>query len=144
MVETSLGMPPPPKKHHQIFGKQPQMADLSNVTNDISNVSRRLRLLEESFTNMRRTLQVTEENMLQKNKNFATEIKTINSEISELRNEIADVKDKIMMLLQELKTAAKRDEVKVLERYINLWNPVKFVTQNEVEAMVKDMISKNK
>ena len=143
MVETSLGMPPPPKKHH-MFAKQQQMQDISGITADINNVSRRLRLLEESFTNMRRTLQVTEENMLQKNKTFASEIKTINSEITEIRNEIADVKDKIVMLIQELRTAAKRDEVKVLEKYINLWNPVKFVTQNEVEAMVKDMLQKNK
>ncbi|MBS3103069.1 hypothetical protein J4458_06535 [Candidatus Woesearchaeota archaeon] len=142
MVETSLGMPPPPKKH--MFAARQQMPDLSNINSDLNNVSRRLRLLEESFTNMRRSLQVTEENMLQKNKTFATEIKTINSEINEVRNEIADVKDKILMLVQELKTAAKRDEVKVLEKYINLWNPVKFVTQNEVEAIVKDMLEKNK
>jgi hypothetical protein len=34
--------------------------------------------------------------------------------------------------------------VKVLEKYINFWNPVKFVTQNEVEAIVKEMIQKEK
>ncbi len=145
MVETSLGIPPPPKKHHSLFGKQQtKMPDFSAVTSDINNVSRRLRLLEESFTNMRRTLQVTEQNMLQKHKNFATEVKTINSEITDLRNEISDVKEKILILVQELKTTAKRDEIKILEKYINLWNPVKFVTQNEVEAIVKDMIVKNK
>jgi len=66
MVETSLGMPPPPKKH--MFAARQQMPDLSNINSDLNNVSRRLRLLEESFTNMRRSLQVTEENMLQKNK----------------------------------------------------------------------------
>jgi chromosome segregation ATPase len=143
MVETTLGMPPPPKKH-QLFGKQKQAPDVSGMTADINNVSRRLRLLEESFTNMRRTLQVTEENMLSKHKTFVTEIKTINSEIRDMRNEITDVKDKILMVIRELKTSAKRDEVKVLEKYINLWNPVKFVTQNEVEAMIKDLIQKNK
>ena len=142
MVETSLGIPPPPRKH--LFAKQQQMPDLSTITADVNTVSRRLRLLEESFTNMRRALQVTEQNMLEKHKNFAAEIKTINSEISDIRNEIADVKDKILMLIQELKTSAKRDEVKVLEKYINLWNPVKFVTQNEVEAIVRDMMEKNK
>lgn len=145
MAESSMGIPPPPKKHHGIFGKQqPKMPDFSAVTSDINNVSRRLRLLEESFTNMRRTLQVTEQNMLHKHKNFSTEVKTINSEITDLRNEISEVKEKMLMLMQELKTAAKRDEIKVLEKYINLWNPVKFVTQNEVEEIVKYMINKNK
>ena len=43
-----------------------------------------------------------------------------------------------------MKTSAKRDEVKVHEKYINLWNPVKFVTQNEVESIVKEILGKNK
>lgn len=145
MAETSLGIPPPPKKHHSLFGKQQAPGpDFSAVTNDINNVSRRLRLLEESFTNMRRSQQVTEQNMLLKHKNFATEVKTINSEITDLRSEISDAKDKILMLVEELKTAAKRDELKILEKYINLWNPVKFVTQNEVEEIVKYMMNKHK
>ncbi len=144
MVETALGMPPPPPKKHQLFGKQQKMPDIGGITSDVNNISRRLRLLEESFTNMRRTLQVTEENMLKKHRNFSTEVKTINSEISEMRSEISEIKEKIIMLIQELKTAAKRDEVKVLEKYIDLWNPVKFVTQNEVEQIVKDMMVKGK
>ena len=49
-----------------------------------------------------------------------------------------------MELVKELQTAAKRDEVKVLEKYINLWNPVKFVTQNEVEQIVKEMLEREK
>lgn len=141
MVEASLGIPPPPKKH--IFG-QKEEKDFSAVNQDINNMSRRLRLLEESFTNIRRTLQVTEENMLQKNKNFAVEIKTINSEIREIRNEIADINDKLLMIAQELKSAAKYDEVKILEKYINLWNPVKFVTQNEVMEIVNEALNKQK
>ena len=55
-----------------------------------------------------------------------------------------EIKDKILELVKELKTNAKRDEVKVLEKYINYWNPAKFVTQNEVEAIVKEIIKKIK
>lgn len=143
MVEPSLGMPPPPKKH-QFFNKQPAMPDMSNFTSDIRNLSRRLRLLEESFTNMRRSSRVIEQNIQTKHKNFSSEIKTINSDISEIRNDILEIKDKILLLFQELKSSAKLDQLKVLEKYINLWNPVKFVTQNEVETMIKDLINKNK
>ena len=50
----------------------------------------------------------------------------------------------MLEFISELKNAAKRDEVKVLEKYINIWNPVKFVTQNEVESIVKDMLNRHK
>jgi len=138
-----MGIPPPPEQNKGIFHTQkPLQPDLSSFSEEISNLTRRLRTLEESFTNLRRVLQVTEQNMLSKNKMFATEVKTITSDISDMKMEIAEVKEKIIDLIKELQTCAKRDEVKVLEKYINMWNPVKFVTQNEVEEIVKDMLSK--
>jgi len=142
---ADMGLPPPPKQHKSLFHAQkPVQPDMGAFREDISNISRRLRILEESFTNLRRALQVTEENMLSKNKLFTTEIRTINSDISDIKKETAEIKEKILDLVKELETNAKRDEVKVLEKYINLWNPVKFVTQNEVEQIVKDYFEKYK
>lgn len=142
-------MPPPPEKkkdHKGFFGsdKQPMQQDMSSFTEDIGNIGRRLRITEGSFTNLRRQLQVTEQNMIDKNKLFSTEIRTITSDISEMKKELNEVKEKIVDLVKELKDSAKKEEVKVLEKYINLWNPVKFVTQNEVEQMIKDMLNREK
>jgi hypothetical protein len=135
---------PQPGQHQGIFHRSQMQPDLSSFTEDIGNLSRRLRLLEESFTNLRRVLQVTEQNMLGKNKMFATEIRTLTSDMGDIKQEIAEVKEKIIEVVKELKEAAKRDEVKVLEKYINFWNPVKFVTQNEVESLVKEIIKREK
>lgn len=82
--------------------------------------------------------------MLGKNKVFATDIRTLTSDIGDLKTKIAEIKEKIFDLVKELKETAKRDEVKVLEKYINFWNPVKFVTQNEVQQIVKEMLDKKK
>ena len=139
-------LPPPPKKHESIlkFGhEQKQEApDLSGFTTDINTLSRRLRLLEEGFTNLRRFFQVTEENMIAKNKHFSAEIKTVASDIMEIRKELQEVRDKLLLVIRELQTVARREEVKVLEKYINLWNPVKFVTQNEVEQIISEVLDK--
>ena len=138
--------PPPQKQHPGLFHRNApqQQPDLKSFSEDMSNLNRRLRLVEETSTNIRRALQVTEQNMLSKNKTFSTDIRTITSDISDIKTEIAEIKEKILELIKELKEAAKRDEVKVLEKYINLWNPVKFVTQNEVEEIVKELIKKEK
>ena len=138
----------------QLEGQQPQHSglfhkntapqpDFKAFTEDLGNLGRRLRVLEESSTNLRRALHVTEENMLGKNKLFATEIRTLTSDMGDLKSEISEIKEKILELVNELKETAKRDDVRVLEKYINFWNPVKFVTQNDVEAVVKEILSKN-
>ena len=138
-------LPPPPKKQGILgFGKAPppQGPDLSGVTGDINSLSRRLKLLEEGITNLRRFFQATEENVIAKNKHYSAELKTINSDISEMRKEMQEVKDKLMLVIRELQSVARKEEVKVLEKYINLWNPVKFVSQNEIEDIINEVLDK--
>ena len=53
------------------------------------------------------------------------------------------IKEKVIDVVAELEETAKREEVKVLEKYINYWNPIKFVTQNEVEAIVSEILKRN-
>jgi len=143
MQNDFTGMPAPPKRRESIlkFGRsEPQPADSGGITSDMNALSRRLKLLEEGFSNLRRFFQVTEGNILAKNKHYSAEIKTINSDIMELRKELAEIRDKMMLVIRELQTVARRDEVKVLEKYINLWNPVKFVSHNEVQAIVQEIL----
>lgn len=145
MPDQESTLPQPPKKHDILkFGhpQQQEMPDLSGVTNDINTLGRRLRLLEEGFTNLRRLFQVTEESMIAKHKHYSAEIKTLTSDINEIRKEIQELKEKLILVIRELQTVARKEEVKVLERYINLWNPVKFVTQNEVEQIINEVLEK--
>ncbi len=142
-IEEQQLPPPPPKKG--IFGKQQQEApDMSGITSDVNTLSRRLRLLEEGFANLRRFFQVTEENIIAKNKHYSAEIKTVTSDITEIRKEIQELKDKLLLVIRELQTVARKEEVKVLEKYINLWNPVKFVSQNEIESIINEVLDKRK
>ena len=46
------------------------------------------------------------------------------------------------LIIKELQSVARKEEVKVLEKYINLWNPIKFVTSNEVEQIVNDALER--
>ncbi len=141
-------MPPPPKKHEGIlkFGhaEQQQAPDFGGMTGDINSLGRRLRLLEEGVTNMRRFFQITEDNSIAKNKHYSAEIKTLASDISEIRKEVQELKDKLLLVIKELQVVARKEEVKVLEKYINLWNPVKFVTQNEVEQIISEVLEQKK
>ena len=139
-------LPPPPKKQGILgFGKQqPQAPEFSDVNEDMNTLSRRLRLLEEGFANLRRFFQITEENIIAKNKHYSAEIKTISSDIMEIRKEMQELRDKLGLVIRELQTVARREEVKVLEKYINLWNPIRFVTHNEVESIINEVLGKKK
>ena len=45
-----------------------------------------------------------------------------------------------MVAGNKIKDCAKTDDVKVLENYINLWDPIKFVTKDEVARIVEEAL----
>jgi hypothetical protein len=134
---------PPPKKQGFFSHQAPATGpDISGITSDVNSLSRRLRLLEEGLGNMKKFFQVNEENMISKHKHYSSEIKTITSDIFDIRKEVMQIKEKFVLVVKELQNLARKDDVKVLERYINLWNPVKFVSQNEIEGIIDDVLEK--
>jgi predicted nucleic acid-binding Zn-ribbon protein len=110
---------------------------------DSASLERRVRTLEEGLANLRKIVQVTEENILVKNRHVAAEFKTFTSDINELRREMQEMKEKMVMMLKEMQSLARQEDVKIIERYVNMWNPVRFVTQGEVEDLVKDLVGKH-
>lgn len=111
---------------------------------EITMLGRRLRILEEQYTNTRRKMQVTDQNMLSYHKKSMTDVKALNLEINELRHLLDDMNNNILLIIKELKLCAKKEEVNVLQKYINMWEPVNFVTRNEIEKILEELLSERK
>lgn len=142
-------MPPPPDPHKSggLFKHKsppPPGPNFTEIRSDINMLERRFRLLEESIKNLRKSLQVTESNMITKNRTFSTEIKALTSDLDETKSEITEIKEKIISIINELQSYAKLNDVKILEKYLHMWNPVKFVTQDEVEKIIEEKLKKNR
>ncbi len=131
-------------KTHRFFGHKealgPSIDNISAISSELSLANRRVRVLEERYANLRRKSQVTEQNMLTTNKKFMADIKTLTTEMNEIKKEIEIIKNTLTQIIEELKKCAKKEEVKMLEKYVNLWEPIKFVTHDEVEKIVQDII----
>lgn len=126
-----------------LFGPKPRTQStegLSYLSSQVNNLSRRLRMIEERFTNIRNKMEVDEKNMLTFHKKVNSEFKTLNSEITEIRNEIKDMRQEMSMIIKELRLSAKKEDVKVLEKYIEIWQPLNFVTRKEVEKIVREIL----
>ncbi|MBI2141499.1 hypothetical protein HYU16_03690 [Candidatus Woesearchaeota archaeon] len=106
----------------------------------IAEVERRLRALEERYSTIERRSQVTEENMLSSDRKIRAEVKMLNSEASEIKGQIADLTEKIKSLIRELQGFARVEDVDVIKKYLNLIEPLGFVTQNEVERIARQAV----
>ncbi len=101
---------------------------------------RRLRILEERVQLLHRKTQVLEQNMLSSQRRVEIDIKKLQDSISEMRADVVDVKSTIKLVVSELSQGAKRQDVETLKKYITLWEPLNFVTRNEVRKLVGEAL----
>ncbi|MBN2457664.1 hypothetical protein JXB31_00865 [Candidatus Woesearchaeota archaeon] len=106
----------------------------------IRETSRRLRVLEERYSGVRKNIQLNEQNMLSESKKNATEIKTINVDMVEIKKSIRSIGEELKQIIKELKLTVKKEEFKVMERYLNLWQPMDYVSHTEMENRIKDIV----
>jgi hypothetical protein len=107
----------------------------------LTNVVRRLRMLEESHANVRKKIELEQENNLNELKKLHANSRDGFSEIDALKKEIRLLKEDLRKIILELQQTAKQDKVLFLEKYLQLWEPVKFVTKKEVIGLIREELS---
>ncbi|MFT4326584.1 MAG: hypothetical protein ACMXYK_03735 [Candidatus Woesearchaeota archaeon] len=105
---------------------------------EISSLNRRLKLIETSFSNLRNKVQSVETNELENNKENRRDIKVLEEENDELKKNLREIKENLKIIITELKDSAKKEEVAVIQKYLDIWNPVNFVTNNQAKKIAKD------
>ena len=131
-------------KKKSLFGKsKPSPVQGPDVSEQINSLNGRLRVIEERISNLNRKFEVNESNDLEKQKRTNIEFKTLNSEIMEIKRAIENIQEKIEVITREMPNLAARDELEVLKKYIEMWDPMSFVTRDELEKRLKE-IMKNK
>ncbi|MBI4154084.1 hypothetical protein HY501_02005 [Candidatus Woesearchaeota archaeon] len=103
----------------------------------------RLRVLESKYTLLSEKLLVVNQTMIEEYKKLMKEIKDLEVQIREMRSEQKNIALILKHLTEEAREFAKTENLKVLEKYINLWNPLKFVTESDVQRIVQEEL-KNK
>ncbi|MEM4263434.1 MAG: hypothetical protein QW666_00880 [Candidatus Woesearchaeota archaeon] len=147
--ETKVPAPPSqPSAGFGLFGSKPKPEagppqEIVELTEKVNNLAARIRISEERYVELRKKLTLIEQNMLVHSKKANVDIKTLNSEIIEIKQMITDVEDKMITLVKELRLTAKKEDVGIMKRYVELWDPTRFVTRETVENIVREIVGGN-
>ncbi len=130
-------------KNTGLFRHEEKKAIKQDSLGDVSkDLLRRLRILEEKHSSIRRILQMNEQNMLKEHREFSKELRAISEDLSQLKKRIHDFGDELKLIVSDLKECVKKEDIKELESYINIINPLGFVSYKEVEGIVKKELKK--
>lgn len=115
-----------------------------NLAEQLNALSRRLKMLEDRYNNIRKQAIVTDQNMIEDSKNIQGQITMLLDDINDIRKKVKDVFEKLTMFQAELSHTAKKSDVNVLVKYLMMWEPMNFMTRKEAEQMIQDALEQNK
>jgi len=123
--------------------KEPEQLPSNPLADELKDITRNLRILEERHTNLRRKSQVIEQNMIANSKKHSQKLKDLEKNSTELKKSITKIEELLTMINSNLENCAKQQDVQVIEKYIKLWNPSIYVQRSEIPKLVNEVL-KNK
>lgn len=119
-------------------GDKKQDEQVMEVSRKISDLLSRLRLLEERYGNLRREHQMTSQNMIEHHQQLSKQQRKLSDQLLEAKRTIKELSDQIGIMKGELTDSAKSHQVLALERYIDLWQPLDFITRDQAQRMIAE------
>jgi septal ring factor EnvC (AmiA/AmiB activator) len=95
-----------------------------NVLGEIAKLNRRASLIEDRLSDLGDHLDMIETNLVDKHKSATSGLSDLNNQTKDFNSQINDLKTEIMRMNAQLGNFATKQDVQVLERYINFWNPL--------------------
>ena len=100
------------------------------------DLNARLRSVEGRYNILRDRVLIINQNMIEEWKKNSAETRINNDEVKEIKLDLFRIKETLKHLISEFELYARKEDVKVLEKYINLWNPMKFMTEGDVKKLL--------
>jgi len=99
-----------------------------------------VKALEGKVNNLLREVDMIKNDFIKRTNDLKKEMKNTSADLLEFRHDHEKTIEKMDLIVKELKQTAGIEEVKTLKKYMELWNPMTFVTQKDLERMVEQKL----
>jgi len=108
---------------------------LTDINTKINDLDERNNIIKEKITLINQTF-------LKQNDRSNREFVSVKEELSNLRLEIDRLKEGVQHIISESLNFARKEELKTLEHYAKIFEPLKFVKNEEVRQIIKEELEK--
>lgn len=120
-----------------MFDKKKQGPDplVAELREELKKLFSSIRTLEDKIFNLDKKASVLEENLLLIKEKLNTETKILHTNVIENEKDVLLLKKSIMDIVGDMKNFARVEEVSTLRKYLEMWQPLNFVTRNELNEI---------
>lgn len=124
------------------LAKSPAASQDPHTVSQVASIAARIKIAEERYANLQRRNRLTEESLLSFEKDTRAQIRAIGHQVNDLRKKISEIGTRVDAMTGEMESIAKKHELAVVERYLDLWQPVQFVTREEAKRLIQDAVTR--
>jgi hypothetical protein len=106
----------------------------------ILTVTQRQKDLESKLDLIGEKIELLDHNSIANIKKLNSDIKSLRTDMRDLTTDLGELKSFNSKVKKQLSLMTTKDEVKKLEKYIDLWNPMTFVTRQELKKNKEDTV----
>ena len=107
-----------------------------------SDLNNKLADIEEKHNLLRDRVLMADEGFLKNIDLIKKELSLLKDSIREVRRDIEGIKETSQSIIEDLNNFARKEELHVMERYMKLWEPLKFVKAEEVRKIINQELVK--
>lgn len=93
--------------------------------------------LEGKVNNILREVTILKNDLIRKNNDLKKEVKTLTEDLVNTKHEQEMTLQKMDLIIKELKKTAGIEEVMTLRKYVDFWNPMNFVTRQDLDKVIE-------
>jgi len=120
------------------------MPEEETVSMLVADISTKLKDIDEKNNMLKERLLLLNQTFLRQEDRKTKELLFIKEEINNLRLEIEKLKEGVQHIISESEGFARKEELKLIEKYAKMFEPVRYVRPEDVRDIVKDELSKKR
>ena len=124
------------------FVKISMAEEVSEISSLLGDFNTKIKDIEERHDMLKERLLLLSQSFLKNEERMGKEFAILREEFSEMRMDLDRLKENVQSLIRDSSDFVRRDELKVLERYMKMWEPLKFMKEDEVKKMINDKMKK--
>lgn len=95
-----------------------------------------VKALESKVNNLIREMELLKNNTIKKTEEMRKDQRVMNDDLLAVKSEQQKVLEKMDLIIKELKQTAGIEELMVIKKYMDYWNPLNFVTQKDLDRAI--------
>ena len=103
-----------------------------------------VKALESKLNGLRREFELLKNNITRSSGEMKQDLSALNSDMVDFSHKQGKMLENMNLMIKELKQTAGSEELDVLKKYMEFWNPMNFVTEKDVERLIERKLADQK